>query len=77
MSCTLGFKKRFQVLKGDVEKHCRELLIQISEAEGIEFLTDVVSSNHHIENAPNKTLVQFKAFLRKELQENYKLSFQS
>ncbi|MFC5981016.1 transposase, partial [Flavobacterium salmonis] len=28
-------KYRFKVLKGDIQKRCRELLIQICEAEGI------------------------------------------
>jgi putative transposase len=37
-------KYRFKVLKGDVQKRCRELLIQICEAEGIEILKGVVSS---------------------------------
>ncbi|SNR41744.1 putative transposase [Flavobacterium sp. ov086] len=43
-------KYRFKVLKGDVQKRCRELLIQIFEVEGIEILKGVVSSDHmHIE----------------------------
>ncbi len=37
-------KYRFKVLKGDVQKRCRELLIQICEAKGIEILKGVVSS---------------------------------
>jgi putative transposase len=39
-------KYRFKVLKGDVQKRCREILIQICEAEGIEILKGVVSSDH-------------------------------
>ncbi len=38
-------KYRFKVLKGDIQKRCRELLIQICEAEGIEILKGVVSSD--------------------------------
>jgi putative transposase len=52
-------KYRFKVLKGDVQKRCRELLIQICEAEGIEILKGVVSSDHvhmHIEYAPKQNV---------------------
>ncbi|CAD0007341.1 IS200/IS605 family transposase ISDra9 [Flavobacterium salmonis] len=46
-------------MKGDIQKRCRELLIQICEAEGIEILKGVVSSDHvhiHIECAPKKNV---------------------
>lgn len=50
-------KYRFKVLKGDVQKRCRELLIQIFEAEGIEILKGVVSSDHmHIEYVPKQNV---------------------
>ena len=52
-------KYRFKVLRGDVQKRCRELLIQICEAEGIEILKGVVSSDHvhmHIEYAPKQSI---------------------
>lgn len=52
-------KYRFKVLKGDIQKRCRELLIQICEAEGIEILKGVVSSAHvhmHIEYAPKQNV---------------------
>jgi len=52
-------KYRFKVLKGDVQKRCREILIQICEVEGIEILKGVVSSDHvhmHIEYAPKHNL---------------------
>lgn len=52
-------KYRFKVLKGDVQKRCRELLIQICEAEGIEILKGVVSSDYvhmHIEYAPKQNV---------------------
>jgi putative transposase len=52
-------KYRFKVLKGDVQKRCRELLIQICEAEGIEILKGVVSSDHihmDIEYAPKQNI---------------------
>ena len=48
-------KYRYKVLRGDVQTRCRELLIQICEAEVIEILKGVVSSDHvhmQIEYAP-------------------------
>jgi len=48
-------KYRYKVLKGDIQFRCRELLIQVCEAHGIEILKGVVSKDHvhmHIEYAP-------------------------
>lgn len=39
-------KYRFKILRGDVKKRCQVLLIQICEAERIEILKSVVSSDH-------------------------------
>lgn len=68
-------KYRFKVLRGDVQKRCRELLIQICEAEGIEILKGVVSSDHvhmHIEYAPkhniSTVLKNFKGRTSRKLQ---------
>ncbi|OGS70186.1 MAG: transposase, partial [Flavobacteria bacterium RIFCSPLOWO2_12_FULL_35_11] len=40
MTCHLVWvtKYRYQVLRGDVQVRCRELLIQICESEGVEIL---------------------------------------
>ena len=43
---------RYPVLKGDIQKRCRELLIQICDAEDVRILKGVVSKDHihmHIE----------------------------
>lgn len=68
-------KYRFKVLRGDVQKRCRELLIQIFEAEGIEILKGVVSSGRvhmYIEYAPKQNistiLKNFKGRTSKKLQ---------
>ncbi len=48
-------KYRYHVLKGDVQKRCRELLIQICDAEEITILKGAVSVDHvhmHIEYPP-------------------------
>ena len=45
-------KYRYPVLKGDIQKRCRELLIQICDAEDVRILKGVVSKDHihmHIE----------------------------
>ena len=47
-------KYRYHVLVGDIQKRCRELLIQICEADDIKILKGVVSKDHvhmHIEYA--------------------------
>ena len=52
-------KYRYRVLKGDIQKRCRELIIQICDAEDIHILKGVVSKDHihmHIEYPPNKSL---------------------
>ena len=52
-------KYRYHVLQGDVQKRCRELIIQICDAEGIEILKGVVSKDHihiHIEYPPTKSI---------------------
>lgn len=52
-------KYRYHVLTGDVKVRCRELLIQICDAEDVRTLKGVVSKDHvhmHIEYAPSKSL---------------------
>ena len=52
-------KYRYHVLVGDIKKRCRELLIQICDAEDVEILKGVVSVDHvhmHIEYPPTKSL---------------------
>ena len=52
-------KYRYQVLKGDIQKRCRELIIQICDAEDVRILKGVVSKDHvHmlIEYPPSKSV---------------------
>ncbi len=39
-------KYRYPVLTGDIQKRCRELLIQICDAEDLRILKGVVSKDH-------------------------------
>ena len=39
-------KYRYHVLKGDVQQRCRELIIQICDAEDVRILKGVVSKDH-------------------------------
>lgn len=71
-------KYRYKVLKGDIQVRCRELLIQICEADGIEILKGVVSSDHvhmHIEYAPklnvSTILKRLKGRSSRRLQEEF------
>ena len=52
-------KYRYHVLKGDVQIRCRELIIQICDAEDVRILKGVVSKDHvHmlIEYPPSKAI---------------------
>jgi putative transposase len=50
-------KYRYPVLKGGIQKRCRELIIQICDSEDVRILKGVVSKDHvHklIEDPPSK-----------------------
>ena len=52
-------KYRYHVLRGDVQQRCRELIIQICDAEDVRILKGVVSKDHvHmlIEYPPSKSI---------------------
>ena len=52
-------KYRYHVLKGEIQKRCRELMIQICDAEDIRMLKGAVSQDHvhmHIEYLPSKAV---------------------
>ena len=52
-------KYRHKVLQGDLKKRCRELMIQICDAEDVRILGGVVSDDHvhmHIEYPPSLSL---------------------
>jgi putative transposase len=52
-------KYRYHVLQGEIQKRCRELIIQICDAEDIKILKGVVSKDHvhmHIEYPPSKSI---------------------
>ncbi len=49
-------KYRYKVLTGDIQKRCRELLIQVCDTEDVRILSGVVSRDHvhmHIEYPPS------------------------
>jgi len=52
-------KYRYHVLKMDIQKRCREIIIQVSDVEEIEILKGVASKDHvqiHIEY-PSRTSI--------------------
>ena len=52
-------KYRYKVLTGDIQKRCRELLIQVCDAEDVRILSGVVSKDHihiHIEYPPSVSI---------------------
>ena len=52
-------KYRYKVLKGKIQERCREILIEVCDAEDIRILSGVVSKDHvhmHLEYAPSKSV---------------------
>ena len=52
-------KYRYNVLTGDIQKRCREIIIQICDTEDVRILSGVVSKDHvhvHIEYPPSKSI---------------------
>ena len=52
-------KYRYSVLVGDVQKRCREIIIQICEAEDVIILKGVVSKDHvhvHVNYRPSQSI---------------------
>ncbi|NJN23249.1 MAG: IS200/IS605 family transposase [Acaryochloridaceae cyanobacterium RL_2_7] len=71
-------KYRYHVLKGEVQKRCRALLIQICDSEDVRILKGVVSKDHvHmlIEYPPSKSVSdlvkRFKGRTSRLLQQEY------
>ena len=63
MTCHIVWatKYRYHVLRGDIQKRCRELIIQICDVEEVEILKGVVSKDHvhiHIEYPPRISISQ-------------------
>ncbi len=61
LSCHLVWatKYRYDVLKGDVQHRCRDLLVQICDSENVRILKGVVSKNHihmHVEYPPSLSI---------------------
>ena len=71
-------KYRYHVLKGEIQKRCRELLLQICDAEDIRILKGVVSKDHvhmHIEYPASKSISEIvkkmKGRTSRRLQQEY------
>ena len=71
-------KYRYHVLTGDIQKRCRELIIQVCDAEDIQILKGVVSKDHvhmHIEYPPSisvsNIVKRLKGRVSRRLQEEF------
>jgi putative transposase len=71
-------KYRYEVLTGDIKVRCRDLLMQICDAEDVRILKGVVSKDHvhmHIEYPPSKSVSdlvrRMKGRSSRRLQEEY------
>lgn len=52
-------KYRYAVLKGEIQKRCREVIIQVCDSEDVKILKGAVSKDHvhlHIEYPPSKSV---------------------
>ena len=52
-------KYRYHVLRGDIQKRCRDLIIQICNSENVTILKGVVSKDHvhiHVEYPPSLSI---------------------
>jgi len=52
-------KYRYKVLRGDIQKRCREILIQVCDTEDVRILEGVVSMDHvhmHLEYPPSLSI---------------------
>ena len=76
-------KYRYKVLAGDIQKRCRELLIQVCDTEDVRILSGVVSKDHvhmHIEYRPSLSISELvkrlkgrsSRLLQKEYTESHK-----
>ena len=73
-------KYRYPVLKGEVQKRCRELIIQICDAEDIRILKGVVSADHihmHIEYPPKISISDIVKNPKEEHQGEFKMNIQA
>ena len=60
-------KYRYKVLEGDIQKRCRELIIQICDAEDIRILKGVVSRDHvhmHVEYPTSRSISEIVRCLK-------------
>ncbi len=71
-------KYRFQVLKGDVQFRCRDLVKQICDTEDVRILKGVISKDHvhiHVEYRPSQSISDFVKRLKgrtsRRLQEEF------
>jgi len=71
-------KYRYQVLKGDIQVRCRELVKQICDIEDVRILKGVISKDHvhiHIEYRPSQNISdlvkRLKGRTSRRLQEEY------
>ena len=61
LSCHLVWatKYRYNVLQGDIQHRCRDLLVQICNSENVQILKGVVSKDHihmHVEYPPSLSI---------------------
>jgi len=69
---------RYPVLRGDIQQRCREIIIQICDAEDIRILKGVVSKDHvhmHIEYPPRISISNIVKKLKGRASRNLQREF--
>lgn len=73
-------KYRYKVLKGDIQKRCRDLLVQVCDAEGVEILKGVISGDHvhvHVEYAPKQSISELVKHMKGRTSRKLQQEFES
>ena len=73
-------KYRYHVLRGEVQRRCRDLIVQICDAEDIRILKGVVSKDHvhmHIEYPTSKSVSDIVKKLKGRTSRKLQMEFKS
>jgi len=72
-------KYRYPVLKGEIQKRCRELILQICDSENVRILKGVVSKDHihvHIEYPPKLSISELVQKLKGRTSRKLQIEYQ-
>ena len=71
-------KYRYQVLQGDIEKRCRDILVQICDSDDVKIMKGVVSKDHihmHLEYPPKLSISEMVQRLKGHTSRKLQMEF--